>query len=234
MQGQTVPGEKYDRDVFQDMQFDPFAVPEGRLFHDYYQKIRRNRGMWSPPVDMEDVRRQKNYDKWSDDQISELCQIVVLVVDRQSELYTENDLEWKIGSAIHSLGIDDPVVVEEALQQGAFFDQMLFSFFRMVNDLLYEQWWSTKTLFHNLNFYVRLNRVNADETTVKGVRAANSQLNELRRDILEIQATLFPGDERIAQAINDMAIAEEIGGPGESYARDFEPLLGQGSPTGQI
>lgn len=202
--------------IYIEMSLNPFNVERGATMDSIYKTLKGNR-FWIVPKTIE-------YELWTKSNTDTIIRFVVLLIDPESPHYDERSLDIRMGQCRNALNIlSDSVEFKEIDSFGNVFANVMFEFFKVVNNHIYETWFSSKMNLHQLNKYLRMPPVSDKNGSVAADVNARRQLSQVIKDLafdlIEIEYQLFP-DLRLAKIINERAAEDGLGGYAEQYAED--------------
>lgn len=200
---------------FEKMEFNPFAVFGNTPIWKHYSRLGKIRAFSYIPDDYVKLG-------WKDENLSRILGFVIILIDPQSPLFEIRDYEQRKEDAAKMMKISNNQELNEILDEGEIFHELIHEYFRLINNHLYEQWFTYKSQIHTFNSYLRKplstdmtkvpTEVNARKALMKEIKNFNDELQHL-------EAVIFQ-DERIAKLINEKAVQNSIGGYAERFALD--------------
>ena len=216
-------GDRIDPAKFAPIALNPFEVPDDVLFLQYYPEIRRNSAFRTLPLA---EPGQKNYDGWDIEQIDDLLRIVAVIIDPDSPLSDSADMQYRVNSAVKSLGTQDPMVIREAESRGALFRAQIYNYFRLVRNYDFEQWWSLKTMYHTFARNTQNPPASLTKDEANSLIAQTEAMDTLRKRIASLSLTLFK-DRESERIITSEKMADPMQGEAELRADDVDPDMGE-------
>lgn len=207
---------------FSEMQLNPFGT-KGFMFNAYPEFSRRKVFSTIPPG--------KTYNEWTDEDLDLLIRVIVIMVDPESPLAEEHDFEQRRKQSLICVkGHLNDKVLHEVHFQGRLFSQLVYHFFKIVNDIPYESWYSMKIAFHEFTRQIRRPIPDDADAGIINARAKiGPAMTEIERVLKEKQVALFR-DKRLEKLVLEEAADQEVGGWAEEFAEepDWKKLVNQG------
>lgn len=223
----NMKGRVYSSAEFEAMEFNPFGL-KGKAIHEHYELLRRRPDKWAPPFFVPAFDGDTNpYVGWTEEDTGCMVSVAAMCIDDQSPLYDIGDLDFKVNSALESLraaGLSTTPAAKEVSKTGRYFEKVLYEYFRIANDAEYEEWWTVKSLFHQMTRRVRSANNDLDDSTAAATLRYYAKLEEVKNKMYAIQQSLFHS-ERVERLITRQADADDPGGYVEQYALNEDPLL---------
>lgn len=155
-------------------------------------------------------------DNFSFADLDKLIRFVIVFIDPQSPVYEETDFDYRKALALEALGYKKSErFYEEVSENTDLFNSVLFTYFKMVNNLLFEQWY---TMYMNLHI-VNQKMASPDAIADSERRQTSKISKQLYDDLVELQHSLFP-DEQTARIMAEKSSEEDLGGYAEQYAQE--------------
>jgi len=200
----------YKPEQFSGMKHNPFACKPGERMWNKYTDLRQQMALCKVP----DITIGEGVDvlQPEDDDLDMLVRYVILMVDRYSNpLANVNDFEYRSKLVCDLIG----------LKKGAksvwyfieadhwWFRDVMFEYFRLLNDDEYQLWFSMKTSFSNNMKLLRENFGPAtDEKYFLSLQKIKASSPDDLKKIKEIEMRLF-NDERTREIVTKEAIATD-------------------------
>jgi len=218
----------YNVSDFEGMELNPFAVPKGEYVFDHYRTLKASRvlGMM-PDSTMPSAKYFIAYDEWTQKQLDLLLRFIILQIDPESPLFEITDLDKKKEAARAVLIKKYPldkweqvwIEIDEELE---LYNQKVYEFFVIINDHDYEHWYSLKIQLHRFNSELRSafkeDKDGNIEKNLNARRFISKGIKDLKIELDNVEARLFPDNKRLAKKIATLSMAEAIGGFVEKYA----------------
>lgn len=203
---------------FEGMEFDPFAAFGNTLITTHYPRLGKIKGFSYLPEDYEAIG-------WKAVNLSRLLKFVIIFIDKQSPLFDERDVEKRKRAAMKVLGIKkEDLEYPEIIDERELFREYVFEYFRLINDMYYEQWFTLKHQIHTFNKYLRKpltsdpDKISAEVNARKGL---TKEIDNFTDKLQSLEAVIFD-DERLAAIINEKTVQNSIGSFAEQFAQDPE------------
>lgn len=208
----------FKRDDFKDMEHNPFACRAGEMMTDKYPELARHEVFTRVPssewLDSKYLPQREDLDM--------LLRFTVLFVQwHRNPIAAEKDFDKRAELVWETLGVKKRAdtlrfFVEE---NHRWWRAVLFEYFKVVNNDLYNLWFSLKMNFAN-NMAVLRHELpaSADEKFVNALQKIKSQSQGDLAEIQKIELRLF-GDEKLRDTITKESVATE--GHAEIFAEDF-------------
>lgn len=207
-----------DNSEFKKMSLNPFGL-KGKYMDEY--KIFKQARFWTKLSGAEEAEK---YEAWVKADVDMIIRYVVLLVDPESPYYEEKSYEMRCAKCKKALGITKGSIIEKEVdEEGPLMGQIMFEFFKTVNDHLFETWFSMKMNLHQMNSYLRKPPI-ADKngslaSDINSRRQLSQMITELAYELIEMEFQLFP-DSRLQKMINDKATDDGLGGYAEQFAEN--------------
>ncbi len=188
----------------------PIVVPYKDLVQDCYKFFAKKAEFYIP----EDSRNEM--------ELSYLLRFIIIFVNKKSPLYKEKDFLYREEVCLEWAGIDRRnSVYKDITEKSEWFLVVLLAYFKTVNDVEYETWFSLKMALNNFNDLIR--RGGTKGADINAIKNLTMELPALVQTVLEAQQKLFPDDETM-DLINATAISDSVGNWAEKHAirRNFE------------
>ena len=141
-----------------------------------------------------------------------LLRMAILFASPDSPLSGVRDFKARMEEAFTQLKCT-PDVKEQVTTNSPAWAQVLYELFRLVNDIDYEVWWSTKQSFHILSDKLRSPQSMKDNDRLR----VSKELDGLRMQLKEIEYGLFK-DDYLKDSITQQAVAASLMGHAEANA----------------
>lgn len=195
---------------FTKIKYNPLVVPEEDYIWEHYPDLQRRVTFCNLPLD----------EKYSDldlEGLDELLKFVIIFVDPLSPLASEKDFRIRSEIALEQLGLTKKAKFFKHFEQGTTWMQdVLMTYFAMIHDLLYEQWFSQKMSIHISNTQLIDARMDSLDRS-----RLQKDLGERIKTLKEIEHQLFP-DEYTKKLIVEASTAKFQYGFAEKYALPSE------------
>lgn len=204
-----------DKKDFEHMEFSPFAPFGDTPIYKHYPRLDKIRAFSYIPPEYEELG-------WKEKNLSKLLGFVILFIDTQSPFFEIRDYAQRKADAIKAMKISDKGELNEIEEEGEMFQNLIFEYFRLINNHTYEQWFTYKSQIHTFNAYLRKPlQATADKmsTEVNARRALLKQIKEFTEELQSLEAVLY-NDERIAKMINEKTVQNSVGGYAERFAQE--------------
>jgi hypothetical protein len=213
-----------DYSAFEALEFNPFAVPEGKYTFDFYTKLLKREALYKIPQDIFKTMQEKVP---SLEDLDKMVNFVIIFCSRDSPFYTEENYERKIEICAEIVGIGAKDRLREMINKNHWWYSTLISaYMQTENNDVFMTWLSMKMAMHETQAYLRikLDDVSDAEKHMMGKVKAVETIEKLTAKVKDYESRLFP-HSRTAQAALEAATApEERGGWAEKMARDFNPF----------
>lgn len=205
----------YSRKDFDGMPLNPFVVHKDKWVQNHYPELSRNR-FFNEPIDS----------KFAKKDLHKILRFVIIFAHPLSPLQVERDFSVREKYAFELLQmkneIEDEAWAMDIKEEGRQFTEILFWFFVMVNNPLYEGWFSLKMASHRLMKRLR-DGVEYFDNKVGDYLRASKQITEINDQVIKLEHELFKDDKRLQAIISQRASEiESIGGPAEAFALEFD------------
>jgi hypothetical protein len=203
--------EKQD---FEGMDFNPFGVFGETPVQKHYKRLSRIQAFSHIPEDYGALG-------WKQKDLSKLLSFIIIFVDTQSPFHTYRDFDKRKKEAKKVLKIQHgDIVSDEIEEEGHMFRELLFEYFRLINDHLYEEWFSLKQQVHTFNKLMRTaltTDMDRLPTELNARKNLTKEVKNFNRDLMKLESQIF-NDDRLAQLINEEVVQNSIGGFPEKFA----------------
>lgn len=203
-----------DKKDFEHMEFSPFAPFGDTPIWEHYSRLGKIRAFSFIPEEYEQLG-------WKKQNLSKLLGFVILFIDVQSPFFENRDYDLRKAEAIKAMKITDKEELREINEEGEIFQELIHEYFRLINNHIYEQWFTYKSQIHTFNGYLRKPlKADSDKiaTEVNARRALLKETEGFTEKLQSLEAVLF-NDERIAKLINEKAVQNSVGGYAERFAQ---------------
>lgn len=190
---------------FDKLIYDPFC--EGFL-KDNYPAFDRRKAFRAIPQGIKSFGLQD---------LDKMLRFTILYLDPLSPFFDERDDKQRRISCIDALDLDKRErFLTEIDDNTAYWQMIVFEYFKMINATQFETWFSLKMSLHIMNARLRSATALKDSDRLR----LTKEVTALGRELMEIQAELFP-DERTQRIISEKA-TEDLGGYAEKHAMDLD------------
>lgn len=199
-----------------EMDLNPFAIPHNAFIFNVYRDLSR-RKVFS------EIPGTKQYSAWGNKELDLLLKVIILIVDPQSPLSDETDFDFRKEQAVLLIGADsNENVLDEIDSEGPLFSSLVFNFFKVINNMEYESWYSLLQLYHDLCLQARRPLPkDADAGTINSKAKLSGAISIVETEVKKKQYNLFK-DKRLEQKIMQESGNDELGGYAEKYAEEPE------------
>lgn len=209
----------YQPKDFAEMTLNPFVVPDGVFMQDFYEVFKRRSVFKTLPQNISKLsEKERESYLWNFPDLDMFLRYIVIFIDPESPMYNQTDFDYKKKQALMLLEVEPGSNVHNEIEsEGRYFFLAVFEFFKIVNDLQYEEWFSQKINFHHATDILRQPIPVTDTSAINARRNLATSLPELRKTLLKLQASLFK-DKRTEKMIVNMATEDSVGGYAEEFA----------------
>jgi len=188
------------------MQIDPLKNKKTFIWKQY-PDLRRRRIFSIIPIDYSDFR-ERDLDK--------MIRFCILFVDPESPFVSESNFSERAKMCLDKLGYDEDedFYKYHFKDSSEYWQEMMFSYFKMVNDHLYELWFSTKIGVHNLQKQMRNPFFDSER-----MRKTLKDVQDFTKQLISIEDTLFP-DSKTRNLVSRLATEDKLSGYAEKFAID--------------
>ena len=198
-----------DKGLFKQLRYNPFELEEFQLMWKVYPDLAKRKEFCKLPEGVVDFDLPD---------LNKLIKFTVIYIDPLSPLYDEKDFDVRMDKAMEALGYDkeEERFFDFVKSNGELWNVILFTYFKMINNHMYESWYSQKVNFHILS--ARLRSSDLED----GVRLRYTKMvDEARDGLIEIEHKLFP-DEYTMRIVAEKASEGKVTGYAEKYALKLE------------
>lgn len=211
----------FTKDDFKNMRHNPLAVPQGRKMTDHYPALGRFKAFTDIPSLTGDSNNTARPHVLSASDLDTMVKFVTLMVEpRGNPIAREKNFEVRASESWRVLGISQTSVLRKFEQQGHWwFYATMFEYFKMTWDTTYQEWFSQKLAFHEMSRTLAkpMMMADMDDKEVRAKLAIAGALKGLRKNISELEATLFKDSETI-EIISVQAFSDRLA---EKYAIEY-------------
>lgn len=221
-----------DKDICKEMEFNPLVyTPMLKT----YKKLAQRKAFTAMPgdyqnlgfvtvVEEEDGTEDRIFDDYGDKEHDQLIRFVCLFIDRQSPFSKEKDFDARKNKCFEMLGIpDDPDNIVRFIVNNSLdvFRVMTTAYFKLINDMLYEQWYAKRNMFSQYSSYLMrpFQDEQDPEKAIKTRAGIETHLARLATELITMEASLFP-DTRTLEMIGQISSNDALGGFAELFAKD--------------
>ena len=138
-------------------------------------------------------------------------------------MFEHRDFEDRRTKALAVFKIkEDSLEYDEIMENGLLFQDFVYEFFKLVNNHMYEQWFTYKQQIHSFNKFLRAEPDFTSDDIIKEMNSRRALLKESEafgEKLLKLETIIFD-DERLAKLINEKTVQNSIGNYAEFYADD--------------
>lgn len=143
------------------------------------------------------------------DYLDKMLRFVIVLIDPLSPVGHERDFDIRVRFASEKTGVVfDP--------ENEVFQKYAFEYFKMINAIGYEAWFTLKMAFHQISRSLRSFAMK-DSDRLRAMR----EMDSIKANLLKEEHFLFP-DSHTKRLVNDMAVEESLLGYAEKYAQDLD------------
>lgn len=204
---------------FSKMRHNPFDCKTGQRIWNRYPELKRFDALCKVP----DISTPENVNVVQVDEadLDLMVKFVILLVDRHGNPFGEiRDFEYRQDQALAALGIKKHATgIWYFINAGhRWYHDVVFDYFKIVNDDSYELWFSLKTSYKvNMKLLRREFDASADDKDVKITQQIKASAPGDLRTLQEIEMKLFQ-DERMRDVVTREAMSSDR--HAEQYALD--------------
>lgn len=213
-----------DYSAFEALEFNPFAVPDGKFTFDFYTKLLKREALYKVPKDIFETMKEKVP---SLHDLDKMVNFVIIFCSRDSPFYTEENYERKIELCADIVGIGARDYLREMiLSNHWWYSSLITAYMQTENNDVFTTWLSMKMAMHQTQNYlrIRLDDVSDPEKHMTGKIKAIETIEKLTAKVKDLEARLFPHSRTAQAALEAATASEERGGWAEKMARDFNPF----------
>lgn len=193
---------------FSKLKYNPVGIPNGKRFWEVCPELFKRRDAFRLVPE--------GVEKFSLIDLDKLIRFVVLFCDPLSPFAQEKDFEHRARQAREALGFTEKERFwMEVTESTDFFNEILFEYFKMQNNHLYETWFSLKMGLHQTN-----KRLRGDTMKDSDRRHLMAAIKDFAFEVKELEHQLFP-DEYTAQIIAEKSARDSLTGYAEKYAQEL-------------
>lgn len=199
-----------EREHFLGLSHNPLVVPVTDLVQDCYKFFAKKAEFYIPDEGRTEM------------ELSYLLRFIIIFVNKKSPYYKETDFLYREKMCLEWSNIDRRnSVYKDITEKSEWYLIVLLAYFRTVNDVEYETWFSLKMALHNFNDMIRKGGTKGSD--INAIKNLTMELPALVQTVLEAQQKLFP-DEETMELINATAVSDSVGNWAEKHAirRSFE------------
>ena len=198
--------DKYDK-----LPINPFKCEGKEYMWKKYPKLSRRTAFSSIPKGMRGHITLPDLNK--------LIKFVVIYIDPLSPLFEEKDFEQRATMAMEDLGFKKSEKFFQHFENNTlFFQNLVFEYFKMVNNHEYEAWYTMKINLHHIN-----KRLRDPSTQLSDRRQLTKAITDFQEDLIKLENKILP-DDYTMNIISDLATADNLASYAEKYAWDLPEI----------
>jgi len=213
--------EGTDYSAFDALEFNPFAVPDGKHTFDFYTKLLKRPGLYKVPKDIFEAMGEKP-PSLSD--LNRMVNFVILFCSRDSPFYDEENYDRRIELCAEMVGIPAKDRLREMIVKNHWwYSKIIMEYMQTENNDVFTTWISLKVGMQEMQTYLqmRLDDVADPEKHMIGKQKAIETIEKLTAKVQDYETRLFPHSRTAQAALEAATASEERGGWAEKMARDF-------------
>lgn len=197
----------YKPDQFVGMKHNPFACKPGERIWNKYPDLRQQVALCKVP----DITNGEglNILQPEEDDLDMLVRYVILMVDRHANPLSDiKDFDYRSKVVCDLIGLKrgEKTVWSFIESDHYFFRDVMFEYFRLINDKTYELWYSL-SMAYSINMATLRAKVDANADVADKQKIKNSAMADLKQ-IQEIEMRLF-NDDRIREIVTKESVATD-------------------------
>jgi hypothetical protein len=193
-------GSEYDK-----LKFNPMVLSRQQRMWEVYPEFKNRKLLSEVPDELKDHMKPIEFDK--------LLRFMVLFVDPTSPFVDEKDFDIRQKLCLNALGYDvrNLFYRQHIRNFSEYFVDVLISYFQMIHNVRYEQWFTTIVSYRRTNFQMMSGQI-----PILNQKAVAEVLANYVETLTVLESKLFP-DEYTKKMMADRA-TQGLSGYAEKYA----------------
>lgn len=214
----------YSRKDFEGLKHNPLALQKGQRMVDVYPVLARSHVFTEVP----DLREKDKADNLviSEDELDLCVRFTVLLVEqRGNPMRFDTDFGAKADAAWTLLGVRDTRDIRKLQKSGhRWFHSMIFEYFKMSNDTLYQEWFALRMSFIELARLIAMpvSESSAVAEMIRAKKDAAATLKNLRQSISALESELFSSKDLTEIVLLESYFPDRLA---EKYAQVYDESI---------
>jgi hypothetical protein len=200
---------------FDECFINPMDIAAKQYIWEKYDSLKKRKVFCTLPKNAEGSDWYKGFSKRD---LNSLIQFIVVFVDSKSPLAPERDFNLRMQKTVEVVSPTEKAM-REIINETDLFQDMVFKYFLMTNQLEFEIWYSKMQAVHNMTKVLRRPlTIDALDTDVRAIKSATDVIGMLESDLKNRGAMLFR-DSRLEKIIMSRSSEDDLTGYAEEYAQ---------------